>query len=117
MSKIKKMEKIIFENKVVRCYFKSSNGRDLSPERSERIANTITESRKEIEQKDLEIQALNFELAGKEQKMLELIDSIESMALKSTEEVDTEAPNGSGLAVAILCVISVILGMVIGFNF
>ena len=111
------MEKIIFENKVVRCYFKSSNGRELSPETSARITNTITESRKEIEQKDLEIQALNFELAGKEQKMLELIDSIESIALKSTEEDDAETPQDSGLAVAILCIIAAILGVTIGVNF
>lgn len=111
------MQKIIFEDKVVRCYFKSSNGRDLSPEVSARIANTITESRKEIEQKDLEIQALNFELTGKEQKMLELMDSIENLALNANEEVDTEATRGSALAVTILCVISIILGIIMGVNF
>lgn len=111
------MEKIIFENKVVRCYFKSSNGRDLSPETSARIANTVTESRKEIEQKDLEIKALNFELAGKEQKMLELIDSIETIALNSEEDVYAEEPQSNALAVITLCVLSVILGVVIGVNF
>lgn len=113
------MQKIIFEDKVVRCYFKSSNGRELSPETSARIANTITESRKEIEQKDLEIQALNFELAGKEQKLLEVMDSIESLALNSEtdSEIDTEAPSGSGVAIAIIAIISTILGIIIGVQF
>lgn len=113
------MQKIIFEDKVVRCYFKSSNGRDLSPEVSARIANTITESRKEIEQKDLEIQALNFELTGKEQKVLELQDVIENAANEAvkTSEFEYEAPSGIGVALALIAIISAIVGIVIGYNF
>lgn len=111
------MEKIIFEDKVVRCYFKSSNGRDLSPETSARIANTITESRKEIEQKDLEIQALNFELTGKEQQVLDLKDAIEKAVLAAEEETETEVTSGVGFALAIIAIISTILGIIIGVNF
>jgi len=110
------MQKIIFEDKVVRCYFKSSNGRDLSPETSARIANTITESRKEIEQKDLEIQALNLELTGKEHQVLKLKDELHDAGLNEVV-IDTEAPRGSAVAVTILCVIATILGIVIGVNF
>jgi len=110
------MEKIIFEDKVVRCYFKSSNGRDLSPETSARIANTITESRKEIEQKDLEIQALNLELTGKEHQVLKLKDELHDAGLNEVV-IDTEAPRGVGFALAIIAIISTILGIVIGVNF
>lgn len=111
------MNKIIFEDKVVRCYFKSSNGRDLSPEVSARIANTITESRKEIEQKDLEIEALNFELTGKEQQVLDLKDAIEKAALSIDGDKEPEVTSGVGFALAIIAIISTILGIVIGYNF